>query len=1242
MTDTSIRRSLALRSGTGSSALRPSTVGYADFSGVVAEYLSFDRAPAASILTIEYAVKVKVDALGVVSRLSGWAGGSLFQINAGNTLSISLTSAAATQVGNAASNATVPAGVATGPVWLRAKLTWTTAVCEYWYSTDPTDVYEQVATWTSIGTPQTGTNAAAALLTNVSIKPIVGNLAVSGTASLAGNIYAYAELINGVKTAWFVSSDIPRSPATSFVASGGGPTWTGTGAGLVFVPTQNYQGALRSDYVYNPSLLGLQQDTILAVYGVNHHTARVSYQSGNIPAHPTLGGFQEAMVVRSTAGFPATNLDGAMVLRYLANDPSLAGGLASVVDSELLGQQWYYYALFVRYDASSGWFKVAEQSWLSPARYGYPERLWRGFPNYYRRIDQGVWLDPGYLRRICNVIGFEFDVLRSYAATVGDVWDFERISAKLLPEAGAALGLVKQSANGDRRLRTLAGNIMALRKQKGTTDGVEGYVAAQTGWPTRVYEGINLLHRTQHTEWPYSFTAQDGSATPATDNHPGWTSSYGLPPTYTLCGQLSRQIAAGGEGNAAPIAMPDGSFYLRLTNNTGGNSQLVFQYGHGSYAPHSAIPVIEGHSYIFSTAMKAYAAATAVTVSLHWINELGVQIGAASTTILTAIGTTWVRQKTAAGTCPVGAKYCSIRFYSAATLPNTTGHINIFKPMLVDLAWRPEGIPTLANNVPLSSNLAADLGTFVHQDYYEAPREVKINVYPMRTNLALNSDFLLNNQPAGAWATYDSPSYAQLPVAYSSYADIVDAEVGDSETTYLDMAQGLAPLVGSVPTLTFDTTNGGRLTANKASVPFGFTLMHTFFPATDLGGMSAAVVASTNVVPNTDAPYLTPTVSTVTTPDPGVLPPDDGVLLFKIRGPLTASEGSVAGQMAGTPNDGWEIRRGYTFGTLYPDRIAWIDAEVGGPAGTVYVSHVAGAPPTGKDEIIAMAWHWDAVAKQRRLTVSMSPDGMTWSPLPSRLWNAIGATLDSPAVLRIGGTTTSTGIFNGRIYWVEMRTGTNPAAGDLLWRFDAADYPGTGTSWTDPRGRTWTMSTSTAITRPNPGTTMSMAFEWYTAASGLNRINVPPDPPGSSGVPLRTQSPTYLLTTTPTRYEVVNAQPPANALYGRLMLIFSNTVTFNAVLENALIEDAPYPESYFNGDWNDGDDGDFFYAIGKGYTGAAHLSPSVYYQQFRHFASGVSGSDSLSQLMPYLLSFRKPFKVITAGTTPTGLYNAIP
>jgi hypothetical protein len=76
----------------------------------------------------------------------------------------------------------------------------------------------------------------------------------------------------------------------------------------------------------------------------------------------------------------------------------------------------------------------------------------------------------------------------------------------------------------------------------------------------------------------------------------------------------------------------------------------------------------------------------------------------------------------------------------------------------------------------------------------------------------------------------------------------------------------------------------------------------------------------------------------------------------------------------------------------------------------------------------------------------------------ARTTTVLGDTYASPntgAPVLIG----NTGIVS-QIYWAQLET----LAGAVIWRFDANDYPGTGTSYVDPRGRTWTLTSAAAVT----------------------------------------------------------------------------------------------------------------------------------------------------------------------------------
>jgi hypothetical protein len=98
-----------------------------------------------------------------------------------------------------------------------------------------------------------------------------------------------------------------------------------------------------------------------------------------------------------------------------------------------------------------------------------------------------------------------------------------------------------------------------------------------------------------------------------------------------------------------------------------------------------------------------------------------------------------------------------------------------------------------------------------------------------------------------------------------------------------------------------------------------------------------------------------------------------------------------------------------------------------------------------------------------RFAALTSTDGIVWTevgtPVTTTAWVV---PQNSASPVHIGSrSVTGTDRFNNRIHWVELRTGLNPGAGALRFRFDAAES--TGTSWTDPRGVPWSLSAAGAV-----------------------------------------------------------------------------------------------------------------------------------------------------------------------------------
>ena len=208
--------------------------------------------------------------------------------------------------------------------------------------------------------------------------------------------------------------------------------------------------------------------------------------------------------------------------------------------------------------------------------------------------------------------------------------------------------------------------------------------------------------------------------------------------------------------------------------------------------------------------------------------------------------------------------------------------------------------------------------------------------------------------------------------------------------------------------------------------------------------------------------YLDAPVGSVSTPDSGPLPAAC-VWVMKLRPTnIMSSDHSFGGQWdAGTISWSLYMQNGNFFVGLSLDGT------------TQYANSYAGAinattVPNGVDVYFAMRIENDFNGTQGRVTIFRSADGTNWTQvglLTPTKWTVLH---DSTGPIRGGVRRVGSPPFQGRMYSMEMRTGIDPNAGTLLWRFDANDYPGTGLSYVDPRGKTWTLTTANAIVPRTP------------------------------------------------------------------------------------------------------------------------------------------------------------------------------
>ena len=289
-----------------------------------------------------------------------------------------------------------------------------------------------------------------------------------------------------------------RSEVNAPLRPGTGADSQGATAGSV------YDSALRSDFSYIPEDLD-PPEAILQARDVTHTSIDVFFDPMTIPQDPNFGAPTEIALVRSPSGYPTTLLDGIMIIRHPPTPPQ-NDGWVHVPDTGLTPGTWYYYGLFAKYESGGNthWLRVGQRSILLPAEYLSADHLWERIPEWYRRSDMDPGGTTGLLRRVVDVVGYQTDAHRTWAFTVGDVWDAEKISADLLPYLGDTLGQPVEYAAGDERYRALISRILPLRKLKGTEHGTEAYLSTITGYRTRVYPGLNLLPTVNEAEALYS------------------------------------------------------------------------------------------------------------------------------------------------------------------------------------------------------------------------------------------------------------------------------------------------------------------------------------------------------------------------------------------------------------------------------------------------------------------------------------------------------------------------------------------------------------------------------------------------------------------------------------------------------------------------------------------------------------------------------------------------------------------
>jgi hypothetical protein len=174
-------------------------VGYVSLPGVAGNEIATTTNNLSSLASLEFRIRVRVPSFrpATIQYLCGWdsthAG---ISFNTAGALSVLvLNTPAYVTIGGAVSSSAVPANLANTWVWLRGKVTVSSAACDFYYSSDNTNDNTAVS-WTSLGTGIVGSNAGTTPALTQSFAVVMGTKS-SGLAGMVGDIRSFAEYVDG-------------------------------------------------------------------------------------------------------------------------------------------------------------------------------------------------------------------------------------------------------------------------------------------------------------------------------------------------------------------------------------------------------------------------------------------------------------------------------------------------------------------------------------------------------------------------------------------------------------------------------------------------------------------------------------------------------------------------------------------------------------------------------------------------------------------------------------------------------------------------------------------------------------------------------------------------------------------------------------------------------------------------------------------------------------------------------------
>lgn len=193
------------------------------------------------------------------------------------------------------------------------------------------------------------------------------------------------------------------------------------------------------------------------------------------------GDWSKLTIVRNSYGFPVNPWDGSTVLTaYNGTTQTYYNDSAGLAQS-----QYYYYTIFVFGLTQYAWVKAGTAYALSVKEYGNTKTMYDYLPEIYKIQNpyspSSDWDNPELYAFLSN-FGFELDYDQTMADMVTNKYDPQKLNGAFIPVLMNQFGLTYEPSLGVQQNRILLRDGVTLSTQKGSKEGLLGFIKDFTGW----------------------------------------------------------------------------------------------------------------------------------------------------------------------------------------------------------------------------------------------------------------------------------------------------------------------------------------------------------------------------------------------------------------------------------------------------------------------------------------------------------------------------------------------------------------------------------------------------------------------------------------------------------------------------------------------------------------------------------------------------------------------------------------